>query len=110
MPVSKPKFSAIGLAACLFAATSATALPVQQVVGTIEFGPFVNCVVTNQFNRPILITGIQYNFNGTNGPGGYFMPCATECGLNPGAWNRFSGQVNNGNISGGNCVPAYRFL
>jgi len=109
MSRSKRVLAAVGLAASLFAVSSATAQPVQ-VIGNIEFGPYVNCLVTNLTNRPVMITGIQYNFNGSAGPGGYFVQCVVNCGLNPGASNRFSGQVNNGNIFNGTCVAAYRLL
>jgi hypothetical protein len=109
MSKSKRVLVAVGLAASLFAVSSATAQPVL-VTSNIEFGPYVNCLVKNNSNRPVMITGIQYNFNGSAGPGGYFVQCVVNCGLNPGAWNRFSGQANNGYISEGSCVPNYRFL
>lgn len=75
----------------------------QVIFGTMNWGPYLNCVISNTSNRPVNIQTINYEINWTNGPQVVNQACTYNCMLNAFSTNTFSGPANNLNILSSTC-------
>ena len=84
---------------------------VQVNVGTmVQFGPYLNCMVTNPFARPIVIQSYQFALTGYLGPAFAPVVCVNACVVGPGQTSQFSGPPNDPRITAANCSVNYVFL
>ncbi|MFC7378788.1 hypothetical protein [Brevundimonas sp. GCM10030266] len=108
--MTKLRLAMLASTGCLFVTAGVADSQVPPVTTAISFGPYVNCIVTNNLPRPIMVTSIQYHFQGAAGPGGYTIPCTSNCVVGARLTKPFSGQVNNGAIASAGCAVSYDLL
>ena len=97
--------------AVLISTTSFLAVPIKAIASPvhsqIEFGSYINCVVTNHLNRSIRVNYVNYHVTGYGGPASKRFTCVNNCFLSPGAVTTMSGPNNHVDITEGNCTIDY---
>jgi hypothetical protein len=75
---------------------------------SVEFGPYLNCVVINDASFPILIMRTNYSVTGAYGPAGQSLQCVSGCIIPPGGTAKMSGPPNDPNISNASCNVIFK--
>jgi hypothetical protein len=83
-----------------------------ELIGNVEFGPYINCKVVNGYAYPVNIQSIVYRVEFTNGAiQDVPINCSFNCLLLSGNWNKFSGPSNSTAVRSASCIafvsPAY---
>lgn len=91
----------------LLASTESSAIPAT----IVEFGSYLNCVVTNHLGSTIQVEAAQYQVNGYQGPAySNQYICSNNCILAPGQTKKIGGPPNHPHITGATCSVNYTVL